>query len=128
MKAHWQTYVMCLFCLHLDYFAAILEAKKILPTLYHGPRAGPGQKICCSLAERAGPGSFMLAPGGPGCKSAGPCHLYRKFSQDCFFDFFTVRDTDFRTSAYRRCNKDSALFLKHAFLCLKSIVMVFFEP
>jgi len=26
------------------------------------------------LAERAGPGSFMLAPGGPGCKSAGPCH------------------------------------------------------
>jgi len=28
------------------------------------------------LAERAGPGSFMLAPGGPGCKSAGPCHLY----------------------------------------------------
>jgi len=53
-----------------------LEAKKILPTLYYGPRAGPGQKICCSLAERAGPGSFMLAPGGPGCKSAGPCHLY----------------------------------------------------
>jgi len=58
------------------YFAAILEAKKILPTLYYGPRAGPGQKICCSLAERAGPVSFMLAPGGPGCKSAGPCHLY----------------------------------------------------
>ena len=54
------------------YFAAILEAKNILPTLYYGPRAGPGQKICCSLAERAGPGSFMLAPGGPGCKSAGP--------------------------------------------------------
>ena len=53
------------------YFAAILEAKKILPTLYYGPRAGQGQKICCSLAERAGPGSFMLAPGGPGC--AGPC-------------------------------------------------------
>jgi len=25
-----------------------------------------------------GPGSFMLAPGGPGCKSAGPCHLYVK--------------------------------------------------
>ena len=58
------------------YFAAILEAKKILPTLYYGPQAGPGQKICCSLAERAGLGSFMLAPGGPGCKSAGPCHLY----------------------------------------------------
>jgi len=58
------------------YFAAILEAKKILPTLYYGPRAGSGQKICCSLAERAGPGSFMLAPGGPGCKSAGSCHLY----------------------------------------------------
>ena len=58
------------------YFAAILEAKKILPTLYYGPQAGLGQKICCSLAERAGPGSFMLAPGGPGCKSAGPCHLY----------------------------------------------------
>ena len=71
MKAHWQTYVICLFCRHLDYFAAILEAKKILPTLYYGPRAGQGQKICCSLAERAGPGSFMLAPGGPGC--AGPC-------------------------------------------------------
>jgi len=47
-----------------------------LPTLYYRPRAGPGQKICYSLAERAGPGSFMLAPGGPGCKSAGPCHLY----------------------------------------------------
>jgi len=29
------------------------------------------------LAERAGLGSFMLAPGGPGCKSAGPCHLYQ---------------------------------------------------
>jgi len=77
MKAHWQTYVMCLFCRHLDYFAVILEAKKILPTLYYGPRAGPGQKICCSLAERAGMGSFMLAPGRPDCKSAGPCHLYR---------------------------------------------------
>jgi len=76
MKAHWQTYVMCLFCRHLDYFFAILEAKKILPTLYYGPRAGPGQKISCSLAERAGLGSFVLAPGGPGCKSAGPCHLY----------------------------------------------------
>jgi len=76
MKAHWQTYDMCLFCRHLDYFAAILEAKKILPTLYYWPLASPGQKICCSLAERAGPGSFMLAPGGPGCKSAGPCHLY----------------------------------------------------
>jgi len=89
MKAYWQTYVMCLFCCHLDYFVAILEAKKILPTLYYGLRAGPGQKICCSLAERVGPGqkiccslaeraspgSFMLAPGGPGCKSAGPCHL-----------------------------------------------------
>jgi len=59
------------------YFAAILEAKKILPTLYYGPRAGPGQKIkiCCSLAEQAGPGNFLLAPGGLGCKSAGPCHL-----------------------------------------------------
>jgi len=34
-------------------------------------------KIC--LAERAGPGSFMLAPGGPGCKSAGPCHLYTAY-------------------------------------------------
>jgi len=78
MKAHWQTYVMCLFFRHLDYFAAILEAKKILPTLYYGPRASPGQKICCSLAEWPGPGSFMLALGGPGCKSAGPCHLYRK--------------------------------------------------
>ena len=76
MKAQWQTYVMCLFCRHLDYFSAILEAKKILPTLYYGPRAGPSQKICCSLEERAGPGRFMLAPGGPGCKSAGPCHLY----------------------------------------------------
>ena len=64
MKAHWQTYVMCLFCHHRDYFAAILEAKKILPTFYYGPRASPGQKICCSLAERAGPGSFMLAPAG----------------------------------------------------------------
>jgi len=53
MKAHWQTYVMCLFCRHLDYFSAILEAKKILPTLYYEPRASPGQKICCSLAERA---------------------------------------------------------------------------
>jgi len=76
MKAHWQTYAMCLFCRHLDYFDAILEAKKILPTLYYGPRASPGQKICCSLAERASQGSFMLATGGPGCKSAGPCHLY----------------------------------------------------
>jgi len=63
------------------YCAAILEAKKILPTLYYGPRAGPDQKICCSLAERAGPGSFILAPGGPGCKSAGPCHLYSKDKQ-----------------------------------------------
>jgi len=32
------------------------------------------------LAERAGPGSFMLAPGGPGCKSAGPCHLYIRYN------------------------------------------------
>ena len=66
------------------YFAAILEAKKILPTLYYGRRAGLGQKICCSLAERAGPGSFMLAPGGPGCKSAGPCHLY--YTGKAFYD------------------------------------------
>jgi len=53
------------------YFAAILEAKNILPTLYYGPRAGPGQKICCSLAERAGPGSFMLAPAGRAAKVLG---------------------------------------------------------
>jgi len=26
--------------------------------------------------KRARPGSFMLAPGRPGCKIAGPCHLY----------------------------------------------------
>jgi len=36
------------------YFAAILT---ILPAAW------------------ARPGSFMLAPVGPGCKSAGPCHL-----------------------------------------------------
>jgi len=70
MKAHWQTYVMCLFCRHLG------GKKDIAYCLYYGPQAGPCQKICCSLAERAGPGSFMLALGGPGCKSAGPCHLY----------------------------------------------------
>ena len=51
MKALWRTYVMCLFCRHLDYFAAILEAKQILPTLYYDPLAGPGQKVYCSLAE-----------------------------------------------------------------------------
>jgi len=27
MKAVWRTYIMCLFCHHLDYFAAIMTAK-----------------------------------------------------------------------------------------------------
>jgi len=35
----------------------------------------PDQKIICCLDERSGPGGFLLAPGGPDCKSAGPCHL-----------------------------------------------------
>ena len=68
MKAHWQTYVMCLFCCHLDYFAVILEAKKILPTLYYGPRArkyvvvwqkGPVREVSCYL--RAGRAAKVLA-------------------------------------------------------------------
>jgi len=68
MKAHWQTYVMYLFCCHLG-------GKKDIAYFILWATGRPGQKICCSLAERAGPGSFMLAPGGLGCKSAGPCHL-----------------------------------------------------
>ena len=56
------------------YFAAILEAKKILPTLYYGPVRTRKYVV----VWQNGPGSFMLAPGGPGCKSAGPCHLYQQ--------------------------------------------------
>jgi len=43
MTAHWQTYVMCLFCRHLDYFAAILEAKKDIAyfILWATGRSGP---------------------------------------------------------------------------------------
>jgi len=44
-------------------------------------RSGPQNKLLFSID---GPGGFLLAPGGPGCKSAGPCHLcitsHRKIS------------------------------------------------
>jgi len=64
------------------YFAAILT---ILPSswrqnryclLYitgHGPVRA--RKYVVVWHKRSMPGSFMLAPGGPGCKTAGPCHL-----------------------------------------------------
>ena len=41
--------------------------------LFYGPVRA--RKYVVDWHKRAGPGSFMLAPGGPGCKTAGPCHL-----------------------------------------------------
>jgi len=41
-------------------------------TLYYGPRAGLENKLWFSINR---PGGFLLPLGGPGCKSAGPCHL-----------------------------------------------------
>ena len=68
------------------YFAAILT---ILPPSWRKNRyfllyiTGHGlvraRKYVVVWQKRAGPGSFMLAPGGPGCKSAGPCHLSQGF-------------------------------------------------
>jgi len=40
----------------------------------HGPVRTRKYIVVCH--KRAGSGSFMLAPGGQGCKTAGPCHLY----------------------------------------------------
>jgi len=59
------------------YFAAILT---ILPPVYFilWARAGPvrARKYVVVWHKRAGLGSFMLASGGQGCKTAGLCHLY----------------------------------------------------
>jgi len=64
------------------YFAAILT---IFPPSWRqnrycllyitGHRPVWARKYVVVWHKRAGPGSFMLAPGGPGCKTAGPCHL-----------------------------------------------------
>ena len=65
------------------YFAAILT---ILPSSWRqnrycllyitGHRPVQVRKYVAVWHKRAGLGSFMLAPGGPSCKTAGPCHLY----------------------------------------------------
>ena len=66
MKAPCQTYVMCLFFRHLDYFVAILATKWILYITGHGPVRA--RKYVVVWHKWVGPGSFMLAPGGLGCK------------------------------------------------------------
>ena len=40
--------------------------------VYYGPRAGPENKLWFSID---GSGGFLLAHGGPDCKSDGPCHF-----------------------------------------------------
>jgi len=55
------------------YFAAKIDAA------YFILRAGPENMLQFGIN---GPGSFMLAPGGPGCKTAGPCHLYAQDARD----------------------------------------------
>jgi len=64
------------------YFVAMLT---VLPTSWRQNRycllyiTGHGlvraRKCVVVWHKRAGLGSFMLALGGPGCKTAGPCHL-----------------------------------------------------
>jgi len=44
-----------------------------LSLLYITGRSGLENKLWFSIN---GPGGFLLALGGPGCKSAGPCHLW----------------------------------------------------